>query len=471
MDSVDREILSLFLPDVMIENPALGGTLRAGEAVTLVTRWGRRHPHPHRVRRRVAVECSGHAGRTGLPASRGRGEPGRSRRLGHPAGGGQRGRRRRPGHERDPGLAGAGTAGRGHHHHPRGSGRRRSHRGRLLPRRRHRRRGARGPRPQRAERPPPARPRAAHRGTAPLRARGLGCGSTRRAGGRCRGPADHRDPRGDRSALLRPGRRHRHRGPLRRVPLRRPGDVERPLRPTRLHPDSPGGGGERPGPGGGQPGFSPRRRAGASHLAGRRRPRAPGGHRLPAAGRDPAPAGHHRRRRLRPPHPHPDRRRRHRPMERHRRRAAPTAARPPRSPPTWWTTGAGSPCRPPASEGGAAGAAFEMPIWLEPDVPFTDEPDIPEATTTTFGLGDLQPLPRTTCSTGCAAETVRDLAAFEAALADGTPRPGGPLRRARGARLADGQRPVHPGVRPGRRQPALPGLRRPAPTASSTPRW
>ena len=47
----------------------------------------------------------------------------------------------------------------------------------------------------------------------------------------------------------------------------------------------------------GQPGLSPRRRARASHLAGCRRLRAPGGHRLPAAGRDAAPAGHHRRRR------------------------------------------------------------------------------------------------------------------------------------------------------------------------------
>ncbi len=61
-------------------------------------------------------------------------------------------------------------------------------------------------------------------------------------------------------------------------------------------------------------------------------------------------------------------------------------------------------------EGGAAGAAFEMPIWLEPGPP-------PE-TTTTFGLGDLQPFPPD-MSAGCAPETIRDLAAFEAALAEG----------------------------------------------------
>ena len=60
-------------------------------------------------------------------------------------------------------------------------------------------------------------------------------------------------------------------------------------------------------------------------------------------------------------------------------------------------------------EGGAAGAAFEMPIWLEPGPP-------PE--TTTFGLGDRQPFPDDML-TGCAAETARDLAAFEAALAEG----------------------------------------------------
>jgi hypothetical protein len=53
-------------------------------------------------------------------------------------------------------------------------------------------------------------------------------------------------------------------------------------------------------------------------------------------------------------------------------------------------------------------------------VPFTDEPDIPEATTTTvgYGLGDLRPFP-TELLTGCATETARDLAAFETALADG----------------------------------------------------
>jgi spore germination protein GerM len=69
--------------------------------------------------------------------------------------------------------------------------------------------------------------------------------------------------------------------------------------------------------------------------------------------------------------------------------------------------------------GGAAGTAFEMPIWLEPYVPYTDEPGIPEATTTaTPGLGDLTPFPPD-MSAGCAPETVRDLAAFEAALAEG----------------------------------------------------
>jgi spore germination protein GerM len=61
-------------------------------------------------------------------------------------------------------------------------------------------------------------------------------------------------------------------------------------------------------------------------------------------------------------------------------------------------------------EGGAAGAAFEMPIWLEPG-------PSPE-TTTTFGLGDLQPFPPD-MSAGCAPDTVRDLAAFEDALAEG----------------------------------------------------
>jgi spore germination protein GerM len=72
-------------------------------------------------------------------------------------------------------------------------------------------------------------------------------------------------------------------------------------------------------------------------------------------------------------------------------------------------------------EGGAAGAAFEMPIWLVPYVPYTDEPGIPEATTTSavgFGLGDLQPFPPD-MSAGCAPETVRDVAIFEEALARG----------------------------------------------------
>jgi hypothetical protein len=64
------------------------------------------------------------------------------------------------------------------------------------------------------------------------------------------------------------------------------------------------------------------------------------------------------------------------------------------------------------------GAAAEIPVWLEPDVPFTDEPDLPEATTTTFGLGQMRPLPEGLL-TGCAAETARDLASFEAALANG----------------------------------------------------
>jgi spore germination protein GerM len=64
------------------------------------------------------------------------------------------------------------------------------------------------------------------------------------------------------------------------------------------------------------------------------------------------------------------------------------------------------------------GAAAELPVWLEPDVPFTDEPGIPEATTTTFGLGEMRPLLEGTL-TGCAAETARDLSSFEAALANG----------------------------------------------------
>jgi hypothetical protein len=62
------------------------------------------------------------------------------------------------------------------------------------------------------------------------------------------------------------------------------------------------------------------------------------------------------------------------------------------------------------SEGGAAGAAFEMPLWLEPG-------PSPE-TTTTFGLGDLQPFPPD-MSAGCAPETARDVAIFEEALAAG----------------------------------------------------
>ena len=36
------------------------------------------------------------------------------------------------------------------------------------------------------------------------------------------------------------------------------------------------------------------------------------------------------------------------------------------------------------TEGGVAGASFEMPIWLAPYVPPADEPGIPEATTTTI---------------------------------------------------------------------------------------
>jgi hypothetical protein len=65
-----------------------------------------------------------------------------------------------------------------------------------------------------------------------------------------------------------------------------------------------------------------------------------------------------------------------------------------------------------------AGTATETPVWLEPEVPFTEEPDIPEATTTTFGLGEMRPFPEGSL-TGCAAETARDLASFEAALANG----------------------------------------------------
>jgi hypothetical protein len=60
----------------------------------------------------------------------------------------------------------------------------------------------------------------------------------------------------------------------------------------------------------------------------------------------------------------------------------------------------------------------EIPVWLEPEVPFTDEPAISEATTTTSGLGQVRPLPEGML-TGCAAETARDLASFQAALANG----------------------------------------------------
>jgi hypothetical protein len=60
----------------------------------------------------------------------------------------------------------------------------------------------------------------------------------------------------------------------------------------------------------------------------------------------------------------------------------------------------------------------EIPVWLEPEVPFADEPDIPEATTTTFDLGAMRPFP-TDMLAGCAAETARDLASFQAALANG----------------------------------------------------
>jgi spore germination protein GerM len=62
-------------------------------------------------------------------------------------------------------------------------------------------------------------------------------------------------------------------------------------------------------------------------------------------------------------------------------------------------------------EGGTAGAAFEMPIWLEPG-------PSAETTTTTFGLGDLQPFPAD-MTAGCAPVTVRDPAAFEDAFAEG----------------------------------------------------
>lgn len=70
-----------------------------------------------------------------------------------------------------------------------------------------------------------------------------------------------------------------------------------------------------------------------------------------------------------------------------------------------------------ASDGSVLNAT-EIPVWLEPEVPFTDEPDIPEATTTTFGLGEIRPFPEGLL-TGCATETARDVAAFEAALAEG----------------------------------------------------
>ena len=71
-----------------------------------------------------------------------------------------------------------------------------------------------------------------------------------------------------------------------------------------------------------------------------------------------------------------------------------------------------------ASDGSVLDPA-EIPVWLEPEVPFTDEPEIPEATTTTApGLGGTRPVMSGHLA-GCAPETARDLAAFEAALAGG----------------------------------------------------
>jgi len=67
---------------------------------------------------------------------------------------------------------------------------------------------------------------------------------------------------------------------------------------------------------------------------------------------------------------------------------------------------------------GAVIVVAQIPVWLEPDVPFTNEPEIPEATTTTFGLGAMRPFPDGML-TGCAVATARDLASFEAALANG----------------------------------------------------
>jgi hypothetical protein len=64
------------------------------------------------------------------------------------------------------------------------------------------------------------------------------------------------------------------------------------------------------------------------------------------------------------------------------------------------------------SEGGAAGAAVEIPIWLEPGPPLST------TTTTVAGLGGLTPYPPD-LSAGCAPETARNLAAFETAFAEG----------------------------------------------------
>jgi hypothetical protein len=73
-------------------------------------------------------------------------------------------------------------------------------------------------------------------------------------------------------------------------------------------------------------------------------------------------------------------------------------------------------------QGGNPYARRSYPVWLRPYVPFTDEPDIPEATTTSAGsepgLGELRPFPPDRL-TDCAAETARDLAVFEVALSEG----------------------------------------------------
>ena len=99
---MDRADFADYLPAVMIEHPALGGTLRAGEAVTLLLGGGAADA----ILTLTAFDGTLLWSALATPDEPaylpygGRGEPGRSGRLGHPAGGGPRGRRRRPGHER-----------------------------------------------------------------------------------------------------------------------------------------------------------------------------------------------------------------------------------------------------------------------------------------------------------------------------------------------------------------------------------